>query len=422
MLELHDLDHGTVSDDCLCTAGSVVNPSPLPPDCLSPSGTDCTWYSRCLAVQYQCDGQAGYALGYGEKFCKIYEQKLQDFSADGQIWVGAVRKCLQVQLAPVLRFCSQPAYTCDQVKQFAFSTHAKCYLDPYQGLSVCNLTCYDLLEIFFTIHSSLESALSESLIGFWKVVLGCNSYYVNCWALVVAGYDFQVLNFIATKLPFIKRSVSLQDVSEDEIANAIVQSIASQLDWADNNSIAWFAYASNTTTDDHSLSIQLLIADTVKLGLVTTSNSTQLGLNGTLLQLIDITIRSLVITLTDLNLKFALTSLVACTPYDLSDGCRNGTLLAGTLPPPENNAFTTSENNVFTTTTKDSTITTKKTQSGTLLASSTPPLEDNAFTTSKKTVFTTSEHNAFITKKAGASQPTHFLPIIIANILVFFFL
>jgi len=148
MLEVHGRDSGQVYDDCLCAAGSVVKPSRLSPDCLSPNGTDCTWYRRCLAVQYPCAGQAAYALDYGEHFCKIYEKNLKLFSADGQKWIGAVRKCLQVQLAPVLRFCSQPPYTCDQVKQRAFDTHTPCYLKPYQGLSLCNLTCHDFLQIF----------------------------------------------------------------------------------------------------------------------------------------------------------------------------------------------------------------------------------------------------------------------------------
>jgi len=332
------------------------------------------WYYNCLAVQYPCDGQAGYALGYGEKFCNLYKQNLPLFSADGQTWISAVRKCLQVQLAPILRFCSQPPYTCDEVKQAAFRTHAPCYLEPYQGLSVCDLTCLDIVAIFFTIVSSILNAFSASLKGFWDVVLGCPSFDTNCLALEITGNYFKVYNFIATKLLFIlKRSVFLQDVSDDEIAYAIVQSIASQLDWADNNSIEWFAYAWNTTTDDGSLSIQLLIADSLKLGIISTSNSTQLGLDRTQLQLIDITNRSLVISLTDINLKFVLTSVVACSPYDLSDGCQNGTLLASSIPP-ENIAFTTSE--------------------------------DNAFTTKK-------------TLKSGAIQPTCFLPIVIANILVF---
>jgi len=140
----------------------------------------------------------------------------------------------------------------------------------------------------------------------------------------VAGNVFQVLSIIVNKLSSSKRSVSLQDVSDDEIAYAIIKSIAYKLDWADNKSIEWFADASNTTTDN-SFSIQLLIADKVKLGLIPDSNSTQLGLDVALLQLTDITNRSLVLSLTDLNLKFTLNSLVACSPYDLSDGCQNGT-------------------------------------------------------------------------------------------------
>jgi len=357
MLEVHGLDRGPVYDDCVCANGSIVNPSQLSSDCLSPNGADCTWYRRCLAVQYPCNGQAAYALDYGEHFCNLYEQNLPLFSGDGQKWIGAVRKCLQVQLAPVLRFCSQPPYTCDQVKQKAFDTHTPCYLAPYQGLSVCDLTSNDFLQIFYTIESSLSSDFSASLKGFWSTALGCASYKINGWVQDVSNKVFQVYNIIANKLSSNKRSVSLQGVSDDEIAYAIIQSIASQLNWVENNHIGWFAYASNSTTDDDNLSIQLLVADSVKLGLILKSNRTQLGLDGTQLQLIDITNRSLVITLTDLNLKFALTSLVACTPYDLSDGCQNGTLLASSTPPKE--------------------------------------------------------------KKSGASQPTSFLPIIFANFLFF---
>jgi len=85
---------------------------------------------------------------------------------------------------------------------------------------------------------------------------------------MVNGDAFQVFSIIFNKLSFNKRSASLQDVSDDEIAYAIITSIASQLNWANNNLIEWFAYTSNTITD-HSLSIQLLLmADKVKLGLI----------------------------------------------------------------------------------------------------------------------------------------------------------
>jgi len=382
MLKLYNLGSGPVLDACKCTSGSLVNPSQLPPDCFTPNVTDCTWYSRCLAAQYPCAGQAAYALDYGEHFCNLYEQNLPLFSANGQTWIGAVRNCIQDQLAPIISFCSQPSYTCDQVEQKSLDTHTLCYLEAYQGISVCDLTSLDSLRIFYTIESSLNSDFSASLKSFWSTVLvvgkKCASYKTNGWVQEVTNNVFQVVSIFVNRLTFNKRSVPMQDVSNDEIAYAVITSIASQLDWTDKNSIRWFAYAAYTTTGD-GLSIQLLIADSVKLGLIPTSNRTQLGLNGTLLQLIDITNQSLVISLTDLNLKFVLTSLVACSPYDLSDGCRNGTLLAGSTPPPKDNVFTT-----------------------TLIAGSTPPPKDN--------VFTTTANNA----------PTCFLPLIIANILVFF--
>jgi len=79
MLEMNGREAGPVHDHCLCKSGSRVNQSPLPPHCLSQSGTDCTWYRRCLAVQYPCDGQAAYALDNGEHFCSLYLKKLEVF-------------------------------------------------------------------------------------------------------------------------------------------------------------------------------------------------------------------------------------------------------------------------------------------------------------------------------------------------------
>lgn len=62
MLESYDLDSGPVYDDCSCDAGQPI-PQPsviLPADCYSPDGSDCTWYSRCLATRFPCTGQTDY--------------------------------------------------------------------------------------------------------------------------------------------------------------------------------------------------------------------------------------------------------------------------------------------------------------------------------------------------------------------------
>lgn len=163
MLERYSIGHGPVYDDCLCNPNRPF-PRPsviLPATCYSPDGTDCGWYRRCLAKLYPCRGhQAEYAIAYGEKSCNLYTHSTLGFSDHGLgfsqqalRWINATRKCLQVALVPVLRLCQvQP--TCEQIKAMAFKSHVTCYVEPYQGFSVCYLPPTDWERIFWTIKSS----------------------------------------------------------------------------------------------------------------------------------------------------------------------------------------------------------------------------------------------------------------------------
>ena len=57
----------------------------------------CAWYRSCLEKEVPCSGKDGdYAIADGEKFCNKYTFSYSSFSSDGQKWVDAVRKCLQV--------------------------------------------------------------------------------------------------------------------------------------------------------------------------------------------------------------------------------------------------------------------------------------------------------------------------------------
>jgi hypothetical protein len=63
--------------------------------------TNCEWYGNCLEKKYQCSGtDDDYAMEYAIKFCNLYDEHVAEFSIEGQTWVNAVRKCLQVSLVP----------------------------------------------------------------------------------------------------------------------------------------------------------------------------------------------------------------------------------------------------------------------------------------------------------------------------------
>lgn len=165
MLEKYGIDNGPVYDDCLCDATSQLwQPSTiLPASCYSPGGMDCDWYRECLHRMINCTGQAEYAISYGETFCNLYEQSKSQFSQEAIRWLDSARKCLQVALVPVLHLC-QVKPTCKDIRTKAFNSHVPCYVEPYEGFSVCSLSVSDWINIFMTIKGSfVSSAWVETL-------------------------------------------------------------------------------------------------------------------------------------------------------------------------------------------------------------------------------------------------------------------
>lgn len=74
--------------------------------------------------------------------------------------MDAVRKCLQVELVPLLRPYTNP--TCKDIKQKAFSSHSGCYVDPFEGApSICNISFRDWLQVVSTVKYALDWRLWE---------------------------------------------------------------------------------------------------------------------------------------------------------------------------------------------------------------------------------------------------------------------
>jgi len=249
MIEKHDIESGPVYNDCLCAAGQPLPQDPviLKPECYSPEGTDCDWYRQCLHKMYDCTGQAEYAISYGEKFCKLYELSTLQFSQKALQWINATRKCLQVELVPLLHLCQlQP--TCEDIRKTAFGSHVPCYLEPYKGISVCLLYPLDWVRIFWTIKSSfVSSAFVETVKASVLVIANCPRY----WVKELRNYLYSIVVRVL-ELSIEKRATT-GVLSDDELAHAIVLQISSSLHWDQQSTMDWYAFAVNTSAVQNSL-------------------------------------------------------------------------------------------------------------------------------------------------------------------------
>ncbi|KAK7106937.1 uncharacterized protein [Littorina saxatilis] len=145
--------------------------SDIPSSCYRPSGSDCTWYRNCLERKIPCSRRSGdYAIAYAEKYCNRYQSNYNSFSSAGKRWVNAVKRCLQVKLAPVL----SQSLTCPSIKRKGFESHVPCYLNPgYGAPGFCQLSSRDMRRVFSTIKGALLTDLWATVSGGWQTIRNC---------------------------------------------------------------------------------------------------------------------------------------------------------------------------------------------------------------------------------------------------------
>lgn len=274
MLEVYSRESGPVTNLCSCLPGQTST-STLPVECKFPSGNSCNWYQNCLERKYHCeDTSNAYAIRYAEKFCLLYERRAL-FSPEGQKWVDAARRCLQLHLVPLVR--PWVAATCNQMRQGVFTTHIPCYLSPEQNVSsICDLNCTDYFRIFWTIRGSfskLDTAW-ESLKGLWNIETTCsvNSQGRQCFQ----GKAEEMMNFIQIRVQKFKQnserssiSLSVADAGS-RFADGVGSSIARILKW-NTFVMDWVAYISGSFGSSDHEDIIIVLADSKALGIVTSS-------------------------------------------------------------------------------------------------------------------------------------------------------
>ena len=147
----------------------------LPAECYNPSGDSCEWYRQCFEKRFPCQHTSHpYAIGFAEHYCGKYSEMYNKFSSGGKKWIDAVRKCLQVELVPLLR--SSKAMTCEDVQTYGFKSHVPCYQtpDPSQTqISFCRLPFLDWLRASYTIKTSFIKVPLESVKGVIGTLAAC---------------------------------------------------------------------------------------------------------------------------------------------------------------------------------------------------------------------------------------------------------
>lgn len=74
----------------------------------------------------------------------------------------------QVELVPLMR--SYETYTCKDVKERAYRSHAACYTNPFKDArTICEMPSVDFWQVFWIIRSAYISSYSEALFGLLKV-------------------------------------------------------------------------------------------------------------------------------------------------------------------------------------------------------------------------------------------------------------
>ncbi|KZV87690.1 hypothetical protein EXIGLDRAFT_723446 [Exidia glandulosa HHB12029] len=119
----------------------------FPDECEYPIPHTCRYYIDCAEASLSC-GPHGYPIGYGFHYCSLFARDLRDFSPRGRAWVLRTMTCLQHALVPIVPALAEKVNchpgpecghdsdrACAELKELAFDTHPKCYVDS----GVCNL-------------------------------------------------------------------------------------------------------------------------------------------------------------------------------------------------------------------------------------------------------------------------------------------
>lgn len=189
MLEIHGENSGKVSTPCACSTSDELKTEPsksfkptivLPSWCFSPTGTDCSWFKTCIGQRYSCKGKfRGEVVEFGEELCALSLNPYSYLSKNGRIWVNGVRKCLQVNLVPLLRkWHGTREQNCKDLTKQAISSYSDCFYSPFPDTipTICKLPLRDLWRIFWHLRGRTLAKTYRSLWTLLKLIQECGEF------------------------------------------------------------------------------------------------------------------------------------------------------------------------------------------------------------------------------------------------------
>ena len=200
-------------------------------------------------------------MKYATHFCSAYSRNYGQFSPLGRKWVDAVRKCLQVSLAPLLRECNSDI-TCEFIQDRAFKSHDCCYLGgpectPKGTPSICDVSVKDWFTVFITINDAfLQPEATETFRSGLNVGFNCLEKYpsidyqrvkgtVSGWLRSMQlGFQYLIRKVLREK----RSSDNDQFKQNDRVAVVMIDQISKQLKW-DKTKLSWFAFPNNITNN-----------------------------------------------------------------------------------------------------------------------------------------------------------------------------
>ena len=149
----------------LFIAGLIVNAAQagiVSDACYQLSDNNCDFYQSCLEKEKPC-GESGYAISYGDHYCRKFLKMENKLSSKGQKFFKNVRTCLQKELQlDILThvFNRVNTLTCERIAEKAFRSHSYCYTS--QEISICSLSPIRDLPLIFAEYEADDLLTRES--------------------------------------------------------------------------------------------------------------------------------------------------------------------------------------------------------------------------------------------------------------------
>ena len=215
----------------------------------SSNGTNemkCRWNKLGLKNQksfqnrkFSCKAEVQNEIEYAKSYCNLNNIDNDMFSDKAKSWINDTCYCEQSYLCDLLE--PTDSNKCTKIKDLATLANLVCHLK----FTPCELSCFELMAIFWKIKGSLKNKVNENL----KVLY----YYYKklCQKFNLCKFE-EILPQISFKLKFpdslSSREKNPTDLDDNSISLQISESISSQMKW-NNNELDWFVYVDNEDVD-----------------------------------------------------------------------------------------------------------------------------------------------------------------------------